>query len=52
LQKHLQGATSVAAVENIEQLVIDAEQRYGELSAIPFTDFMQDIIDFKLRRRR
>ena len=51
-QQHLQGATSVAAVENIEQLVIDAEQRYGELSAIPFTDFMQDIIDFKLRRRR
>ena len=52
LQKHLQDATNMKAVENIEQLVIDAEKRYGELSAVPFSKFVQDIVDFKLRRRR
>ncbi len=52
LQKHLQGASSVEAVENIEQLVNDAEKRFGDLSAIPFSDFVRDIVEFKLRRRR
>jgi hypothetical protein len=52
LQKHLQGTTSLAAVENIEQLVIEAEKRYADLSAVPFSKFTQDIVDFKLRRRR
>jgi hypothetical protein len=52
LQKHLQGASSVTVVDNIAQLVTDAEQRFGRLSAIPYGDFVQDIVEFKLRRRR
>jgi hypothetical protein len=52
LQRYLQGATGLSVVENIAALITDAEHRYGDFSAIPFTDFVQDIIDFKLRRRR
>lgn len=52
LQKYMQGAKSVSEVENIEHLVIEAEQHYGSLRTIPYAELVQDIIDFKLRRRR
>jgi len=50
LQNHLHGTTGFV-VENIEHLVVEAEKRYGGFSLIPYTDFVQDIVEFKLRRR-
>jgi len=52
LQKCLRGDTEISEVKNIEQLVIEAEQHYGSFGAIPYSEFVQDIVDFKLRRRR
>lgn len=52
LQNHLQGTPGVLVVENVENLVVTAEQRYGDFNRIPYADFVQEIVDFKLRRRR
>jgi hypothetical protein len=52
LQKHLQNAAGLAVVDNVAQLVRDANQHYDGISAIPYGQLVQDIVDFKLRRRR
>jgi hypothetical protein len=52
LQKHLDGTFDLPNVANVAQLVITAEQRYGGLSEIPYAELVQDIVEYKLRRRR
>ena len=52
LQNHLLGASNQVVVEDIQKLLIDAEQHYGGLSEIPIAEFVQDIVDFKLARRK
>lgn len=52
LQKHLHSTTGLTAVDNVAQLVMDVNQHYDAISSIPFDRLVQDIVDFKLRRRR
>ena len=49
LQKQM---LAVGKIDNIAHLVSDAEQRYGNFSGIPYANFVQEIVDFKVRRRR
>ena len=52
LQKLLLDAAELADVDNIAQLLNDAQQRYPDLHALPYGELVPDIIGFKLRRRR
>jgi hypothetical protein len=52
LQKHLHSAADLTVVENVAQLVEDANDHYHGIRAIPCNQLVQDIVDFKLRRRR
>lgn len=52
LQKHILSASELTDVTNIAQLLGDAQQRFSDLHAVPCAQFVQDIADFKLRRRR
>lgn len=52
LQKVLQNASELAPVEDIRQLVMDAESQYGDVMKISVKETVPDMLDFKLTRRR
>ena len=51
LQKLIRDTNNIESVSNIQPLVIEAEQRYGDFATIPINDFVDDMINYKLRRR-
>jgi hypothetical protein len=52
----LQGLQQVldpaAAAPDVHQLVLLAHERYGELGALPFSEIVQGVAAFQLRKRR
>ena len=52
LQKNILGTSDLADVTNVAQLLGEAQQRFSDLRAVPYTQFVQDIAEFKTRRRR
>jgi hypothetical protein len=52
LQKQMQAASELAPVADIQQMVSQALGRYGDIGAIPVSEFVQDMVNFNLPRRR
>ena len=50
LERLARGETP-AAIEDISTTIMAAEQRYGSLEGIPYTDLVDAITGFKLQRR-
>jgi hypothetical protein len=52
LQRQLQADHPGEAIEDISALIQQSIQRYGSLDAVPFSEIMQSVVQFKGRKRR
>ena len=52
LQKALATEITHAGVDDVRALVNGAMQKFGKLDALPYTDIVQSVVQFKGRKRR